>query len=32
MGVAEADEAGALGVARYGALEADGPKRVRRAF
>jgi hypothetical protein len=32
MGVAEADETGPFGVARYGALEVDGAKRVRRAF
>jgi len=32
MGLAEADEAGALGVARDGALEADGAKRVGCAF
>jgi hypothetical protein len=30
--VAETDEAGALGVARHGALEADVTKRVERAF
>ena len=32
VGVAEADEAGAFGMARYCALEADGAKRVGRAF
>ena len=32
MGLAEADEAGAFGMARDRALEADGAKRVGRAF
>jgi hypothetical protein len=32
MGLAEADEARAFGMARDGALEADGAKRVGRAF
>ena len=32
MRVAEADQAGAFGMARHGALEADGAKRVGRAF
>jgi hypothetical protein len=32
MGFAEADETGAFGVARDGALEADGAKRIVGAF
>jgi hypothetical protein len=32
MGIAEADEARPFGVARHGALEADGAKHVRGAF
>jgi len=32
MGLAEADKAGALGLARHGAFEGDGTKRVWGAF
>jgi hypothetical protein len=32
MSLAEADEAGAFGVAGHGALEADGTERVGGAF
>jgi hypothetical protein len=32
MGLAEADKAGALGLARHGAFEGDGAKRVIGAF
>jgi hypothetical protein len=32
MGLAEADEAGAFGMTRDGAFEADGTKRVVGAF